>query len=178
MRRSTVFSLFLVLLALLGHGVQGETLEENCQKIIKPNLSFDYCMKVFQTDPKSRNADLRGLGIISTKQIIAKATYIKSYTQKLLDSQRKGGDIRYTRGLQDCVEIYSQGLGDAYAALSGLESKSYFESHNAMSSVFDAPSTCEDGFREFQLKSPLMQLNNEFAELAAIPLHIVALLDI
>ncbi|KAF9621100.1 hypothetical protein IFM89_016534 [Coptis chinensis] len=181
MNRSSIsgFLIFPILLALTlsFHGVNGGPLEDNCKTLASIGLPYNSCVTNLQADPRSKNADLYELGLISLNLTRANAAYIKARAQKLLNDQGRGADIRIKRVLQACVHIYFLAIEDTNDGIKSFVSKGYSGTRNSMSGVADSGGTCEDGFIQFNFTSPLTKENNNFLQMADIPLTIAYWLE-
>lgn len=80
--------------------------------------------------------------------------------------------------LDDCFVLYSDAISSVKEAMKNFNSKRYVDANIELSSVIDAATTCEDGFREKKgVVSPLTKRNNDTFELSAMALSIVHLID-
>lgn len=80
--------------------------------------------------------------------------------------------------LDDCMELYSNSIPSIKQAMEDYKSRHYEDANIDLSSVLDASTTCEDGFKEKQgVVSPLKKPNNYTFQLSAIALSIVNMLD-
>ena len=73
-------------------------------------------------------------------------------------NRRNFGEISF-HGLSTCAELYSIAVDDLEEAAKGIASGNAWGLQQALthlSATVDAPETCEDGFRELNLKSPLV----------------------
>ncbi|OUZ99186.1 Pectinesterase inhibitor domain [Macleaya cordata] len=184
MKMSQSFSLslstfFFLSLLLNFHGsVNGDDIvSDTCKKAAAsdPQLKFDFCVSSLQANPKSKIADLLGLGVISMELSSSNATYIRSYIGKLL-KDGQGVDPRAKKNLQDCLELYSNAIVDVQYAIIALKARDFMEANTQMSAAMDASTTCEDGFKEDKgLVSPLAKEDNDFFQLTAISLAITNL---
>lgn len=166
-----VFSGFLLL-----HAASG-TLEENCKKIAGQTVTYEFCMASLGADPNSKNADLPTLGVISSKLTLAKGTAVQAYIAKLLHD--KASDTKLVKALKDCKSNYADILPDGVeAAIKGFESRQYNDANIHLSAIMDSPDDCESGIKEIGAAAPpeLTKLNEDFKNLAAIALHISAIL--
>ncbi|OVA07569.1 Pectinesterase inhibitor domain [Macleaya cordata] len=169
-------SLPLFFFLLCFHGVNGvDITKPTCKKAAKSDLKLKYsfCLKSLKANPKSQNANLQELGILSTELAITNANSTSSYIKNLLKKNQKRVDNKY---LKDCLELYTDAIPDLQEVLEAFKSRDYFKANIQMSSAMDASSTCEDGFKEKKgLVSPLTKKNNDFFQLTAIALAITNL---
>ncbi|OUZ99185.1 Pectinesterase inhibitor domain [Macleaya cordata] len=159
-------------------GVNGDDIiSDTCQKAAAsdPNLKYDFCVSSLQANPKSKTADLLGLGVISMELSSSNATYISSYIGKLL-KDGQGVDPKAKKYLQDCLELYSDAIVDVQDAIKALNARDFMQANTQMSAAMDASTTCEEGFKEEKgLVSPLAKEDNDFFQLTAISLAITNL---
>eukprot|EP00268_Persea_americana_P048275 TRINITY_DN5088_c0_g1_i5.p1 TRINITY_DN5088_c0_g1~~TRINITY_DN5088_c0_g1_i5.p1 ORF type:complete len:133 (+),score=29.28 TRINITY_DN5088_c0_g1_i5:433-831(+) len=118
-------------------------------------------MIAFQSNPRSRTADLEGLGTISMQLTMALVKKSEAHIKWLMESGRFDG---YDRDCLDvCLELHSDLKSTLRETLKALEEKSYRDANVWVSAVMDVAVTCEDGFREKgDYKSPLTKENDYF----------------
>ncbi|KAH0462172.1 hypothetical protein IEQ34_009747 [Dendrobium chrysotoxum] len=175
---SIFFSLFFLLLLHQSSIVSGSIVEKTCNRCVKIDQGFDYnlCVSLLNSNPNSRNADLSGLGVISLDIAGAKAANIQSTINKLLKSLP--GGKKYEKGcLEDCLELYTDAISQLRDSVEAIKARRNDDARTWISAAVDAASTCEDGFQEGGLKSPLNKQNDEYLKTILIPLDIAALLD-
>ncbi|KAI3986325.1 hypothetical protein MKX01_002170 [Papaver californicum] len=163
---------YLLFLFLFSHGVNGaDIIEPTCNKAAKssPNINYKYCLNSLNANPKSRNADIQQLGIISTELAKSKANLISTDIKRLLVENKNRVDNKY---LQDCLEMFSNAVSDLEKVLEAFNAKDYFKANILMSAAMDASTNCEDGFKETGLVSPLTKMNDSYFQTTAITLAI------
>ncbi|PIA32554.1 hypothetical protein AQUCO_04400030v1 [Aquilegia coerulea] len=168
------FSLLLLLL----HGVFCDDLiNQTCKKVVEgdPNVNLDFCTSTLQAVPSSHTADLDELVLISMNLTKANATHTISYIQRLLKQKMRP----YTRScLIDCLELYSDAMSSLNTAMNDCKLERYYEANIQLSATMDAPTTCEDGFKQKKsTKSPLRKRNRDMFQLGAIALSIINMLS-
>ncbi|KAI3940420.1 hypothetical protein MKW98_024827 [Papaver atlanticum] len=152
--------------------------EETCKKAadMDPNLTYKFCVTSLQAIPRSHCANLRGLGLIAMKLSRTNATHTKLYIKKIMKKKKKLEPF-YRSCLESCLELYSNAIYSTRDAIKYYKSRSYLEANVQFSAVMDAPSTCEDGFKEKEgLRSPLTKKNNDLFQLTALVLSIIEML--
>ncbi|OVA02471.1 Pectinesterase inhibitor domain [Macleaya cordata] len=176
--------LFLLLLLLLFNagGVNGTDItNETCTKAADsdPNLNYNFCLSSLQSNPKSLTSDLQGLGVISMELCLSNGTNINSHIGKLLEGQIIEVNPSAIKYLKDCLELYTDAIYDTQDAIKAFEANDYSSANIKMSSVMDASTNCEDGFKEegHNLVSPLEKENSDFFQLTAISLAITNLVN-
>ena len=83
--------------------------------------------------------------------------------------------------LSDCMELYTDAVSTIKVAVKDYKAKRYDDANIGLSSVIDASTTCEDGFKEREstethVVSPLTKRNNDTFLLTAISLSIINML--
>ena len=171
--------LFLLISTSTSHGITAnDLLRRTCKKCAQsdPNLSYNFCVSSIQAAPKSHYADdLRELGMISIKLVRRNITNSMSYIKELLKNKRLDPFIRSC--LHDCFDLYSDAIPTTKQAIDDYKSKHYDDANIDVTSVMDASTTCEDGFKEKEgVVSPLKKRNNDTFQLSAISLSIINML--
>ncbi|MBA0878797.1 hypothetical protein Goshw_006716 [Gossypium schwendimanii] len=117
--------------------------------------------------------DLRQLGKISITLLGRNVTSTRSHIKELLKNQKKM-DPFVRSCLDDCFDLYSDAIPTTKQALQDYKAKHYDDANIDVSSVMDATTTCEDGFKEKEgVVSPLTKRNNDAFMLSAISLSII-----
>ncbi|KAJ4727325.1 Pectinesterase inhibitor [Melia azedarach] len=172
---SCLLLLFFTFHAITAHNIVRETCKKCAQS--DPNLSYNFCLTSLQAVQSSHCANLRELGIISMKLTRQNLTNTKSFIKELLKNKKLDP---FTKGcLNDCFELYSDAIPTLKQTLKDYKSKHYEDANIGVSSVLDACTTCEDGFKEKQdAVSPLSKRNNDTFQLSAIALSIINMLNL
>ncbi|KAB2070364.1 hypothetical protein E1A91_A08G157100v1 [Gossypium mustelinum] len=151
-------------------------IRKTCKKCAQsdPNLSYNFCVTSLQAAPHSHCAnDLRQLGKISITLLGRNVTNTRSHIKELLKN-RKQMDPFVRSCLHDCFDLYSDAIPTTKQALQDYKAKHYDDANIDVSSVMDATTTCEDGFKEKEgVVSPLTKRNNDAFMLSAISLSII-----
>ncbi|XVE74166.1 hypothetical protein DITRI_Ditri11bG0177200 [Diplodiscus trichospermus] len=173
------FFLFLFIFTSTFHGVPANNLiRQTCKKCAQrdPNVSYNFCVTSLEATPKSHCVDdLRELGIISIKLLRRNITNSRSYIKEILKNKKLDPFIRSR--LHDCFDLYSDAIPATKQAVDDFKSKHYDDANIDVSSVMDASTTCEDGFKEKEgAVSPLTKRNNDMFQLSAISLSIINML--
>lgn len=143
-----------------------------------PFVNYRFCTTSLQAATGSRHADIIELGKISIKLAYDNMTDTQSYIKKLLKNDIEKISSYMKLRLDDCHDLYKDSISDIKDATKYYNNKRYYEASLHMSSVMDATTTCEDGFKEKRMGlSPLTKRNNATFELAAIGLSIVRILQ-
>ncbi|GMI75797.1 hypothetical protein like AT5G46940 [Hibiscus trionum] len=150
-------------------------IRKTCKKCAQsdPNLSYNFCVTSLQAAPNSHLAnDLRQLGKISIKLLGRNLTNSRSYIKEFLKKKMMDPFVRSC--LRDCLQLYSDASLTAKQAIQDYKAKRYDDSNIDVSSIMDASTTCEDGFKEKEgVVSPLTKRNNDTFLLSAISLSII-----
>ncbi|MQL94855.1 hypothetical protein Taro_027527 [Colocasia esculenta] len=161
-------TLFLLLLASSAIA----TVEEVCKTASQdPEIKYDFCVSSLKAAPGSATADNQGLAVIAGTLTANQAKSIKSKVDSLLKSAT---DAKVRECLSTCQEAFDDAISDAEDGTTAAKEKQLEDAKAKFSAVIDAPSTCEDGFKEFHLQSPLTQDGDTLEELAAIALSIIS----
>ncbi|GAV71802.1 PMEI domain-containing protein [Cephalotus follicularis] len=175
--RPIFFSFFFLLFFLTFHTITTQDLiNATCKKCAQndPNLSYNFCVNSLQAAPNSHRANLRKLGTISIKLIENNVTDTTSFINVLMRNKKLDPFERAC--LNDCLELYSDAITTVKKAIKGYQSKQYDDANIELSSVMDASTTCEDGFKEEYVVSPLAKRNSATFQLSAIALSITNML--
>ncbi|KAJ9188577.1 hypothetical protein P3X46_003922 [Hevea brasiliensis] len=170
------FSLLLFFISFLAITATDLIIQETCRKCARndPNIYYSFCVASLQASPDAHSANLRQLGIISLKLTRVNVTDTRHYIKELLKNKRL--DPNFRACLNDCLDLYSDANSTLKQAIKDYKSNHYEDANIAVSSVTDASTTCEDGFKEMGIVSPLTGRNNNTFELSAIALSIINML--
>ncbi|KAG2669094.1 hypothetical protein I3843_14G018400 [Carya illinoinensis] len=152
---------------------------ETCKKCAQkdPNLIYNFCVTSLQAAPGSYSAsNLRELGKISINLINLNVTNTTRSVKKLLASKKLDPYVKAC--LNDCYDLYSGAGTASKQAMKDYKNKRYEDANIEVSSIIDASTTCEDGFKEKKgVVSPLTKINNSTFQLSAIALSIISMLS-
>lgn len=152
-------------------------IHKTCKKISKqdPNISFNFCSTSLQCCSRRGADSLRGLGFVSVVLVGRNVTSTRHWIIRLLRYKRLDSMVKSR--LLDCLELYSDAIPTVKQAVKDYLAKRYDDANSGISSVMDAASACEDGFKEKKgVVSPLTKRNGDAFELGAIVLAIMNLL--
>ncbi|KAJ8565735.1 hypothetical protein K7X08_008311 [Anisodus acutangulus] len=157
---------------------QGQTLIQNtCKTCSKddPNIQYGFCTTSLQAAPASQCATLRGLGMISIRLIRYNVTDTRCNVKILLKDKNLDPYVR--RCLMDCFELYSDAITYIKLAMKSYNTKKFYDANIQISSIMDAATTCEDGFKEKDdVVSPLTKKNEITFQLSAVALSVMNLI--
>ncbi|KAJ0968172.1 hypothetical protein J5N97_025089 [Dioscorea zingiberensis] len=154
-----------------------DIVSETCKRCTDgdPTVSFNFCMDTLSSIPKSHKSDLKGLALISVKLSMKNATQIKSQVKELL-KEAKTRDKYMKSCLETCEELYSDAIAALRDSVKAIKAKRFDDALTYLSAVVDTPGTCEDGFSEGGIISPMMKENKIFFALSSMSLSISSLL--
>ncbi|KAJ4720582.1 Pectinesterase inhibitor [Melia azedarach] len=142
-------------------------------KICSRSLDFFVCESALYNDPRSGDADLAGMGIISLDLTSKNFTDTSSFIKVLNDST---SDSDMKKVLRYCSVAYNNGLDAIDKATDSLNSKDY-ENFNEIAVVAPAEAVqCERAFVRSPIKSPLTQRNQNAKLLGDIIVSVSILL--
>ncbi|XP_044493387.1 putative invertase inhibitor [Mangifera indica] len=172
-------SLLFIFFFVSDHLITAHNLiHQTCKKCSQndPNLSYTFCVTSLEAVPSSHCANLRQLGMIAINLTRRNVTSTKSYINELLKNKKLDPFMKAC--LNDCYELYSDAIMTLQQAFIDYKSKHYEDANFEISSVMDASTTCEDGFKEQEgVVSPLTKRNNNTFQLPAIALSIINMLQ-
>nr|UPU96047.1 daylily invertase inhibitor [Hemerocallis fulva] len=79
--------------------------------------------------------------------------------------------------LKDCLQLYSMSVSRLSDSANAINDGRYDDANVWISSALDTSFTCEGGFKELKVKSPLTKENDEFTSHVSIALAITAMLE-
>ncbi|XP_055826186.1 pectinesterase inhibitor-like [Solanum dulcamara] len=130
--------------------VKADLINDVCSKTQKPAI----CLSALNGDPRSKGANLEGLGTISIdlSQKNAKSTHdlVSTLLTQATDPNLKR---RYT----SCLENYNDALNNLGELYGFLNSKDYDSLNIHASAASDDPSTCDDNFSGPPTESPQLK---------------------
>jgi pectinesterase inhibitor-like protein len=153
-------------------------LQDSCKSFAAKHLDigYDYCIKFFQADKGSATADKRGLATIAVKLTGVASRSTTKHIAALKSSEK---DKKRLKCLSSCADVYSSAVSEITVAAKGISSGTASgreDAVTALSAVLNAPSTCEQGFKELHVPSPLVAEDAEFTKKASVALSVTAAL--
>ncbi|PPD68101.1 hypothetical protein GOBAR_DD35021 [Gossypium barbadense] len=144
--------------------VRSDVIQETCDKAARGDpatIRLDFCLSAFEGNPKAKSAtSVADLVEISIETSIANATSMGSSITSLLDKKSIG--IFARNCLEDCSELYSLAGSNLRRGGKAFEGKDFGTANIEITAAMDAPVTCEDGFKEKGLVSPIDKGKQEF----------------
>lgn len=168
--------LFLAFLLLSTQSLGTSVLEDTCKRAAasSPNIGYNFCVTSLRADPRSKNADLAGLGLIALDLVSSKTTQARSHAKDLLRNPVLVSDKKQC--LQQCLELYDDAIDTLKRCKDAYNAKRYGDVNIWVSGAIDDSGTCEEGFKESGLVSPLTQENHDLTQLGLIVLAITKFL--
>ncbi|KAI9181596.1 hypothetical protein LWI28_016530 [Acer negundo] len=181
MKPNLLYFLFIFFFNIFHATTAHNLIHETCKKCAQndSNVDYEFCATALQSIPRSYNASLHQLGIISINLNRSNVTHTRSYIKKLLKRKmKKNKNLDYDPYIRaclvDCFDLYSDAVSTLKQAIKDYKSSRYEDANFQVSSVMDASTACEDGFKEKHgVVSPLTKKNNDEFQLSAISLSII-----
>ncbi|KAI3681371.1 hypothetical protein L6452_36165 [Arctium lappa] len=167
---------FFIFFSVNGQNLIYDTCKTSSQR--DPNVNLQFCTTSLQAAPASHCADLKGLGMMSIRLTRYNLTDTRCYIKQLLKNNTSKLDPYVKSCLNDCFELYSDAIPGIKQAMKSYNSKRYFDANVQISSVMDATTTCEDGFKQKKGVISLMTKKNDMTfQLSAMSLSIMNILE-
>ncbi|KAH7692820.1 Plant invertase/pectin methylesterase inhibitor protein [Dioscorea alata] len=144
--------------------------DETCKTLAEgeDDIDEDFCVSTLKSDPRSASADMHGLAVIATKQLLAHASSTESKIEEMMELETDGKEKDV---FESCLDEYRDALDKLNDALDNLNSKLYDEAIALMEKVFDAGEICEEAFLEVQEgASPVASEDRNYGQLAGVAL--------
>ncbi|KAL8062284.1 hypothetical protein ABFX02_02G137800 [Erythranthe guttata] len=173
-------TLIIISILIIIQATKGENLiNTTCKTLSKndPNINYTFCTTSLQAAAASRCATLRGLGTISVRLLSHNITNTRRHITQLMKNKKLDSYVRQC--LSDCFELYSDSIPSVEKAMKYYNNKRFDDANVAISSIMDASTTCEDGFKEGRtgVNSPLSERNDDVFQLSAVALSVMRLLQ-
>ncbi|CAL5415289.1 unnamed protein product [Camellia sinensis] len=143
------FSLFLLHAILVASSTQSSALtsqksEDLIRQTCKRTNNFNLCVTSLNSDPRSLNADVKGLARISLQQLLTKTNQTLQNVGNLFKDTR---DPIMFRLLGNCIIEYNRAVTDYLpGAISALDSNNYGASKQGADDTATSATTCGDQF--------------------------------
>ncbi|CAL0325475.1 unnamed protein product [Lupinus luteus] len=168
--------LFMTCFVLLGQCAKLENTEAKGNDLItetcKNTLHSEKCVSSLSSIPGSNTADPKGLAKIAINVSLAEGSKILSYVHELKssDENKKSGILS---GLNDCDEVYTDAIEDLKEASTAVDKGDYETVNRLVSTAMTNSGTCENGFEDLEIPSPLTKQNTHFSQLCSNVLAII-----
>ncbi|KAI3449023.1 hypothetical protein Pfo_005688 [Paulownia fortunei] len=141
-----------------------------------PNIDYNFCTTSLQAAPASGCATLQGLGMISIRLIRYNVTDTRCYIKQLMKNRRWDPYVRQC--LSDCFQLFSDAIPSVKQAMRYYNIKKFDDANVQISSIMDAATTCEDGFKERRgVVSPLTKRSDDAFQLSAVALSVMRMIQ-
>ncbi|XP_065000005.1 putative invertase inhibitor [Musa acuminata AAA Group] len=172
MRPSSIFILLAVAVLLLHHhllpGVEA-SVEKACREAAKSSrkINYDFCVAELRPYPGSQVANQKWLAVIAASLTKDKATSASYKVKGLLANT---SDTKTKKCLESCESIYEDLLSDLKTSILAIKEGRLRDAKTHLSAAVDAPSTCEQGFEELKVPSPLNKEDSDLTQISTIAL--------
>ncbi|KAJ7977908.1 putative Pectinesterase inhibitor [Quillaja saponaria] len=139
-------------------------------------LQKDMCKNILESDPESKGADIHGLDKIALKTALTNATNINNQINQLLNKESDVSDPKVEQGLSDCSKNYQDAIDQLEDSLAAIDSKGYNDVNTWVTAAIADAESCEQGFKDQKVKSPITPMNTLFSQLCNISLAITNVL--
>ncbi|XP_059651007.1 uncharacterized protein LOC132298622 [Cornus florida] len=147
-------------------------IQETCNICAKddpnPKAMLSFCTNVLQGAKKSEHASRRGLGKISMTLLKANMNGTKFFIRETLNQTKLDPNLKLC--LKSCRVEYKRMKLGVDLALQDYKFEHYQDAHNEISGIMNAPTTCENLFKEKKISSPLTQRNEHALQLSTMAL--------
>lgn len=150
-------------------------IDQTCRESaeVDPNIDFTFCVTSFQSTPNSQGASLNHLGLISVTLVKKNVTNTMNSIKNLLGNANDDSNMK--KGLEDCLNLYSNSIYTLDEVARDYRAQRFDDANAKISAVMDSSTTCEDGFQEVGVASPLTKQNKHVFQLCAITLAIISM---
>ncbi|KAJ8428179.1 hypothetical protein Cgig2_015620 [Carnegiea gigantea] len=156
----TFFSLLLLVLVVSPSLATGDLIDQTCKNSSKsdPNIDQNFCVYALQAFPASQCANLTRLGLISITLVNSNVTDTQCLVKRFLKDKKP--DKGTKAALKDCLDLYSDSAYALSNASKDFKARRFFDANVKVSSVMDASTSCEHGFDDVGISSPLKNEND------------------
>ncbi|XP_030448742.1 putative invertase inhibitor [Syzygium oleosum] len=161
-------SLLLLAFFLVTPRARSDLVRDTCKKCAE--VDFNSCARSLESDPRSRGADLRGLGLVSFDLLRGQLASTGEYIRRIMSRK---WDPYTRRCLSDCKEMYGDSSSRMEDVIPAYRAGRYADVQTWLSGVLTYEDTCESQFSERGKVSPLTKQNRDTLQLGTIALCIV-----
>lgn len=140
-----------------------------------PNINYGFCATSLQAAPASQCASLHGLGMISIRLVRYNVTDTRCFIKQLLMNKKWDPYVRQC--LNDCFDLFSDAIPTVKQVMKYYNARQFDDANVHVSSIMDAATTCEDGFKDRRgVVSPLTKRNDDTFQLSAMVLSVMSMI--
>ncbi|XP_039141331.1 putative invertase inhibitor [Dioscorea cayenensis subsp. rotundata] len=150
--------------------IQGYQATCKSAAVANPVINYDFCVLTFQSDPKSVDADTRGLARIAA---LISFNHYNDVTFNIQDLLGKSPDPATKFCLEQCMSLYKSMLDRLAEAMDAINLKHDETAKGLLKTATEAAKKCEAGFGKAGEASPLTQVNHDSVELSSMALTIL-----
>ncbi|URD92071.1 PMEI [Musa troglodytarum] len=172
MRPSSICILRAVAVLLLHHhllpGVEA-SVEKACRDAANgsPKINYDFCVAELRPYPRSQVVNQKWLAVIAASLTKDKTTSASDKVKGLLAN---ASDTKTKQCLESCESVYEDLLTDLKTSILAIKNGRLGDAKTHLSAAVDAPSTCEQGFEELTVPSPLTKEDSDLTQISTIAL--------
>lgn len=150
--------------------VKGKGGNDLIENTCKNTPNYQLCVSTLQSDPRSFDTDVYGLGLVLVDAVKAKATFTVDSIKKL-----KGSNPEFILPLIECSILYNAILkADIPEAIEALRKGVPKFAENGMIDAALEVQICENSFK--QSNSPLTRMNKDVYDLSVVAKSIIRML--
>ncbi|XP_026458810.1 putative invertase inhibitor [Papaver somniferum] len=141
-------SILVLLVVLSFHGVTADVVNDVCRKASgsNPSVTYGFCSKSFEANPKSRSSNIYGIGEISMELALRKAASVTSLINTILNGGGKvSPDVR--GALVSCQNNYKTVVRSVQGAISAYKGRDLAGANQQIYNAMDAGQSCKDEFQ-------------------------------
>ncbi|KAL0006093.1 hypothetical protein SO802_013654 [Lithocarpus litseifolius] len=140
-----------------------------CQNLIDQACGYTsykaLCLSTLQSDSEAKKAkDLLTIAKVALKYTGKKAQDINKEIKKL---QGSANDEGLKQALTDCAENYGDAIDQIQSSTTALASKKYNDVKTWVSAAMNDADSCEQGFEDQSVKSPIASSSTTFTQLSS-----------
>ncbi|CAL9172804.1 unnamed protein product, partial [Musa hybrid cultivar] len=132
-----------------------------------PNINYDFCVAELLPYPGSGSADQKSLTVIAATLAKDKTTSASATVKSLL---ARTSDPKTKQGLESCGSVYEDLFSDLNTSIPAIKEGRLVDAKTYLSAAVDAPDTCEDGFKDLKVPSPLTKEDSDLTQMCTIAL--------
>ena len=140
-----------------------------CQNLIAQACGYTsykpLCLSTLQSDSEAKSAkDLLTIAKVALKHAGTKAQAVNAEVKK---QQGSATDEGLKQALSDCAENYGDAIDQIQSSTTALGSKKYNDVNTWVSAAMNDADSCNQGFQDQSVKSPMSTSNTKFTQLSS-----------